>query len=135
MPRKASRRQTKRHNKKAMKGGYYGASGAIAPGAMQWSSSTEMGDWAVSKRGGNTMIGARRKRKGTKKTRRHKLRGGSRYGAVSASFQGTGSRGLADAVAVNTKGPDGSSAGPSLGAWNDNGAHPGSGHSSFVTVR
>jgi hypothetical protein len=128
-----TRRHTKRHHKKSMKGGFYGADGAIAPGAMKWTASSEMGDWAVSKRGGNTMIGAGRKRKTHKKTRRHrKHRGGSRYGAVSASYQGTGSRGIIDVVPVNTKGPAGSPAGAGLGAWNDNGAKPGSGHSSFV---
>jgi hypothetical protein len=121
MPHK--RRSTKRHHKKrTMRGGFYGASGALAPGAMEWKSSSEMGHYAASTRGGNSMIGAGRKRKG-KVTRRHrKHRGGSKFGAVAASFQGTGSRGIADAVAVNTKGPAGSSA---YGDWNNKGAGPG----------
>jgi hypothetical protein len=128
-----TRRHTKRHHKKSMKGGFYGADGAIAPGAMKWSHGSEMGDWAVSKRGGNTMIGSSRKRKSHKKTRRHrKQRGGAKYGAVSASYQGRGSNGIIDVVPVNTKGPAGSPAGAALGAFNDNGAQPGSGHSSFV---
>jgi hypothetical protein len=114
-----------------MKGGFYGASGAIAPGAMEWKASSEMGHYAASNRGGNSMIGAGRKGKKTRKVtrRKHRRTGGSKYGAVSASFQGTGSRGMADVVGVNTKGPIGS---PAYGAWNDGGVHPGSGHSSFV---
>ena len=119
-----------------MRGGFYGASGALAPGAMDWKTGSEMGDYAVSRRGGNSMIGARRRKSRGKVTRRHRKHrrhtGGSKYGAVSASFQGTGSRGLADAVGVNTKGPAGSSA---YGGWNDGGAHPGSGHSSFVRTK
>jgi hypothetical protein len=126
-----SRRVTKRHRK--MKGGFYGASGAIAPGAMGWSSSSEMGDYAVSRRGGNSMIGAGRRRKGKKsrKVTRRKRTGGSKYGAVSASFQGSGSRGIADAVGVNTKGPAGSAA---YGEWNNKGAGPGN-FSSFAPAK
>ena len=117
-----------------MKGGFYGASGAIAPGAMAWSTGSEMGQ--TSTRGGNSMIGARR-RKGKKsrkvtRRRKHVIRGGSKYGAVAASFQGSGERGLINVTGVNTKGPAGS---PAYGAWNDGGAHPGSGHSSFVRVK
>ena len=127
MPHK--RRSTKRHHKKRtvrrMRGGFYGASGALAPGAMDWKAGSEMGHYAASTRGGNSMIGAGRKRKG-KVTRRHRKHGrhtgGSKYGAVSASFQGSGSRGIADAVPVNTKGPAGSSA---YGDWNNKGAGPG----------
>ena len=117
-----------------MKGGYYGASGAIAPGAMEYKSSSEMGDWAVSKRGGNTMIGSgHKKRKTHKKTRRHrKHRGGGKYGAVSASFQGSGQRGLGNVAAINTKGPAESSGDSRLGAFNDGGANPGSGYGSFI---
>jgi hypothetical protein len=116
-----------------MKGGFYGASGAIAPGAMEWKASSEMGHYAASNRGGNSMIGARRRRKGKKSrkvTRRH--RGGSKYGAVAAGFQGSGSRGMIDVERLNTKGPVGSSAGPSLGAFNDNGVHPGGSYDSFI---
>ena len=134
-----SRRVTKRTKRRTMKGGFYGASGAIAPGAMGWSASSEMGDYAISRRGGNSMIGAGRRRKGKKSRkvthrRKHTSRGarhtgGSKYGAVAASFQGAGERGLINVTGVNTKGPIGS---PAYGAWNDGGAHPGSGHSSFV---
>ncbi len=98
---RTSKRKTARSKK--MKGGYYGMSGAIAPGAALWTRQSEMGDYAVSSRGGNTQYGSSRKGKKSKKTM--KKRGGSRFGAVSASFQGTGARGIADAVPTNTKFP------------------------------
>lgn len=122
-------RKTRTVRRRKVKGGYYGMSGAIAPGAAAWTRGSEMGDWAVSSRGGNTQYGAKRKgRKGSKKT--HKKRGGSRFGGVSASFQGSGSRGIADTVATNTKFPP---FGPAQhGAFNNGGAQPGSGYASFI---
>lgn len=129
MHRKGHKTQRRTKHKRTMKGGFYGASGAIAPGAMGWSAGSEMGDYAISRRGGNTMIGARRKKKSTRKNTRRKHRGGSKYGAVAASYQGTGSRGIIDVVGVNTKGLAGS---PAYGEWNNKGAQPGSGHDSFV---
>lgn len=174
---KVSRKRTARKHK----GGYYSMSGAIAPGAALWTRQSEMGDYSVSNRGGNSQYGA-----GKKKTaRRHKYRGGQppdknvvenekakkneneeekfrknenekeenqknknarggrrnkslkkrkqkgsgRYGGVSASYQGTGSRGIADFQGVITR--DGSGA-PAQGAFNNHGAQPGSGYSSFV---
>lgn len=163
--------QKKGHSKKQRmtrrkhRGGFYGAKGAIAPGAMEWGRGSEMGHWAVSSRGGNTMYGAGRRRsrkhrggmgfcppdmsapgadgkcadggdpmtyagrrrRHTKKTRKH--RGGGRFGGVSASFQGTGSRGLADFKPIVTRDGSGAAAG---GAFNNFGAQPGSGFSSFV---
>jgi hypothetical protein len=133
MHRKGHTKRTHTKKRRTMKGGFYGASGAIAPGAMEWKASSEMGHYAASNRGGNSMIGARRRRKGKKSrkvTRRH--RGGSKYGAVAAGFQGSGSRGMIDVERLNTKGPVGSSAGPSLGAFNDNGVHPGGSYDSFI---
>jgi len=117
-----------RMTRRKLRGGFYGAKGAIAPGAMEWGRGSEMGHWAVSSRGGNTMYGARRSRKHRgKKTRKH--RGGGRFGGVSASFQGTGSRGIADFKPIVTRDGSGSAAG---GAFNNFGAQPGSGFSSFV---
>jgi len=121
---------TKKHRmtRRKHRGGYYGASGAIAPGAMGWSRGSEMGNWAVSSRGGNTHYGAgRRKSRGKKITR--KQRGRGRFGGVSASFQGTGSRGMADFKPIVTRDGSGAAAG---GAFNNFGAQPGSGHASFV---
>lgn len=63
----------------------------------------------------------RRSMKKKSKGKRKTMRGGNRFGAVSASFQGKGIGGMANYTGVNTK------TGPSaLGAWNDNGAKPGS---------
>lgn len=64
-----------------------------------------------------------------KKTMKRKQRGSGKYGGVSASYQGTGSRGIADFQGVITR--DGSGA-PAQGAFNNHGAQPGSGYSSFV---
>ena len=135
MPRKSrqSKKHTRRHRKH--RGGFYGAAGAIAPGAMEWSRGSEAGPYAagLNDRGGNSFqLGSGKRRRGSRKhTRRHRKtrRGGGAYGAVSASYQGTGQRGIADFVGVNTKNGTGA---PSLGDFNDNGARPGSGHDSFV---
>lgn len=130
MPRKSrvSKKHTRRHRKH--RGGFYGASGAIAPGAMQWSRGSEAGPFAagLNDRGGNSfaLTGGRKRRVSR---RRKTRRGGGAYGAVSASYQGTGERGLANFGGVNTKNGTGA---PSLGDFNDNGARPGSGHDSFV---
>ncbi len=121
-----------RMTRRKLRGGFYGAKGAIpgAPGAMEWGRGSEMGSWAVSSRGGNTMYGARRRKSRSKKmTRRRKHRGGSRFGGVSASFQGTGVRGMADFKPIVTRDGSGAAAG---GAFNYHGTTPGSGFSSFV---
>lgn len=155
------------------RGGYYGAVGAIAPGAMQWGRGSEMGNWAISSRGGNTQygsgkrkskkggvlvcengqdidkatgkctdgsspidqpdyMGGKRKRSMKNKKRKNKkrtMKGGNKFGGVSASFQGTGSRGIADYKPIITRDGSGAAAG---GAFNNFGAQPGSGYSSFV---
>ena len=115
--------------RRVKKGGFYGAAGPIpgAPGAgMQWSRGSEMGGFSLSSRGGNAIYGSGRKRKATRKVKR----GGSKFGVVSASYEGRGVNGMADVSPVDTKGaPPGSAAG---GAFNYFGAKPGSGHESFV---
>lgn len=121
---KVSRKHTVRRK---LKGGYYGATGAIAPGAMAWGRGSEMGSWATSSRGGNTQYGSSRRKTRGKKTRKH--RGGGSYGGVSASFQGTGVNGMANYKGIITRDGTGSASG---GAFNNFGAQPGSGHSSFV---
>jgi hypothetical protein len=132
MPHKKGHKKTMKR-KSVKKGGYYGASGAIAPGAMEWKAGSEMGDFAISSRGGNTQYGARRHKKSKKSMKKtHKMRGGSKFGAVSASYQGQGSRGLADYAQITTKYPSG---GPAAGgAFNNFGAQPGSGYGSFVRI-
>lgn len=116
-------RKTAKRSRK-MRGGYYGASGPIegTNGAMKWGTSSEMS--GVDGRAGNSSImgGRRRKsRKGTKKHRR--MRGGNKFGGVSASFQGEGTAGMADYKGVITRDGSGSAA---KGAFNDFGAKPGS---------
>lgn len=166
----------KSHSKRTMrkhKGGFYGMKGAIAPGAPLWSRGSEMGEWAVSSRGGNTQYGAAKKGKrrggmlycqpdmsapgpdgkcadgsepmsdmptGGKKRRMtkrskgkkgsRKQRGSGRFGGVSASFLGTGSRGIADRVPISTR--IGETGPAQLGAFNNHGAQPGSGYGSFI---
>jgi hypothetical protein len=61
------------------------------------------------------------------------MKGGSRFGAVAASYQGKGSAGLIDVAQVNTKYPP--FGGAKHGAFNNAGAQPGSGFSSFVKTR
>jgi hypothetical protein len=132
MPRKSksksrvSKKHTRRHRKH--RGGFYGATGAIAPGAMEWGRGSEAGAYAsgLNDRGGNSFqLGAGKKRRAGRKTRR----GGGKYGGVSASFEGQGERGLANVRGVVTR--DGSGA-AAQGAFNNNGAQPGSGFGSFV---
>ena len=95
-------------------------SGSIAPGAALWTRGSEMGVRAIEDRGANGMIGQGRKRK-HRKTRRRRHRGGDRYGAVYASFPGTGARGIADYVAGTHK-PENTAA---FGKFNNYGAGPG----------
>ena len=126
--RSASRVGGRRH--KTRRGGYYGATGAIAPGAMEWGRGSEMGEFSLSSRGANAIYGSGRKRR---HTHRKSKRGGSKYGAVSASYQGTGSRGIIDVVPTTTKYP--SAGGPKYGAFNNHGAQPSSGFGSFVRAQ
>jgi hypothetical protein len=129
MARKGTKKQATRRRK--MRGGYYGATGAIAPGAMEWSRSSEMGDFVANstRAGNNAVLGAGRKRKGGKKSRktrrRHrKMRGGEKYGVTSAGFLGDGVAGMANTHAVTTNHNLNNSA--KFGAFNDLGAKPGS---------
>lgn len=110
--------------RRKMKGGFYGAAGQIpgAPGAMQWNKGTEVAPPAYAKSGG-------RRRKSKKSTRRRKMRGGGTFGGVSASFQGSGSRGMANYAPIVTRDGSGSAAG---GAFNNHGVQPGGGFSSFL---
>jgi hypothetical protein len=137
MPRKSTKSKSKKHTRRHRKhrGGFYGATGAIAPGAMEWGRGSEAGEFAagLGDRGGNSFqLGAGRKRRGSRKLARRtrrKTRGGGKYGGVSASYEGTGERGLANFSGVVTR--DGSGA-AAEGAFNNNGAQPGSGFGSFV---
>lgn len=132
MPRKS--RASKKHTRRKHRGGFYGATGALAPGAMEWGRGSEAGAFAagLNDRGGNSFqLGAGKKRRGSKKSvrRRKTRRGGGKYGGVSASYEGTGERGLANFTGVITR--DGSGA-AAEGAFNNKGSQPGSGFDSFV---
>lgn len=108
---KAGRRHTRK-----IKGGYYSFSGAVGTGAPNWTRGTEV----------PTKVGGRRRRRVSRKSRKtRKLKGGGAFGTTSASYQGTGARGIADYVAVDTKGPY-VNGGAAKGAFNDFGAKPGS---------
>ncbi len=112
-------RRRKTHRKTPKKGGYYSAVGAIAPGAMAWGRGSEMSG-EVTGRGGNAQTGGKRKRRGSKKTRKAKRGGGSFAQAVSG-FTGVGTaRGLGGYQDVSM--PTGKAAG---GAFNDYSAKPG----------
>lgn len=120
--------------KRKMRGGYYGATGAIAPGAMEWGRSSEMGDFVANstRAGNNAVLGAGRKRRGSKKAgrrTRRKMRGGGKYGGVAAAFGGDGVAGMANYTGVTSRDNVGV---PFYGKFNDHGAGPSSGFGSFV---
>jgi hypothetical protein len=106
MPHKKSHKKSAGRRKTVKKGGYYGFNGQVGTGAPLWATGAETKAPAYA--GG-------KRRKSRKVTRRRRHRGGGSWGAVSASYQGTGSRGIADYVPVSTKTGDG---GPALGAFN-----------------
>ena len=121
MPHKKSHKKTagRKSRRTVKKGGFYGASGAIAPGAMKWETGQETATPPYAK------VGGKKRRASRRKTR--KVRGGTRFESATAGYVGTGSRGVADYVDVGST--RGASAG---GAFNNHGAQPGSGYSSFV---
>ena len=103
--RKSSRKTLKRRTMKGKRGGYYGFTGKVGPGAPQWDKGTEVEapDYA----------------KGGKRRRRKTRKGGMRFANTSYTFNGTGTRGMPNYVASgSTKGP------AAEGAFNDFGAKP-----------
>jgi len=121
-------KKVKRSHKKTrrMRGGSYGFGGPLAPGAVDWKAGSEYGPTKTfADRGGNGPQYGRGRSRG----RKHKggthcktMRGGGKYGGVSASFEGRGYRGMGNVSQSNTKGP---AVGPNVskfGAFNDNGA-------------
>jgi hypothetical protein len=129
MPRKHSSKR-----KTVKKGGYYSFSGDVATGAPNWTRHSEMGDYAISSRGGNTQYGTGRKKskKGGKKRtlRKKKMKGGSSYAQAVSGFTGNGvARGLGGFEDVSS--PMGKAAG---GDFANYGAQPGSGFKSFITT-
>ena len=126
MPRRS--KHTKRSSRKTRKGGYYGFSGALGTGAPAWETKTEM-PAGMDGRGGNAQMGGKKKRKGSKKTRKVK-RGGGSFGQANAGFTGVGTaRGLGGYQDVSAPGGK-----AEFGAFNNFGAQPGSGFKSFITT-
>ena len=117
MARKTSTAGRRRRHTRKHKGGYYSFSGAVGTGAPNWVRGSEVPTPDYVKTGG------RRRRAGRKSRKTRRLRGGGSFGATSASYQGTGARGIADFVAVDTKGPY-VNGGAAKGAFNDFGAKP-----------
>lgn len=110
MAAKLSGGRRRKTGRKTKRGGYYGFSGSLAPGAAAWSKSEEV----------PVLAGGRRKRKGSKKTRKAK-RGGGSFGQAVSGFTGVGTaRGLGGYQDVSN--PMGKAAG---GDFNDKGAKPG----------
>ncbi len=117
-----------RRRKTIKKGGFYSFNGALGTGAPNWTRGNEMAP-EVAGRGGNAQMGGRRKRKGSKKTRRVK-RGGGTFAQAVSGFTGVGTaRGLGGFQDVSA--PTGKAAG---GQFNNYGAQPGSGFKSFITT-
>lgn len=130
----AKSKSLKKGSRKVKKGGYYSMSGAIAPGAALYTRGSEMGEYAISSRGGNTQYGSGKKRRSSLKNKKGKgkrktMRGGTKFGGVFPSFQGSGNNGLANHTGVSLRGTPGTAAG---GSFNNFGAQPGSGYGSFI---
>jgi len=115
-----SKKSTKSKKTRRHRGGFYGASGAIiegsgGPAGMRWGTGAEVPAPAYAQGGARK----RRAKKGKKSTKR-KMRGGSKFGATYAGFEGTGSRGQIDVVGGTHK--------PGVaaeGRFNDFGGKPG----------
>lgn len=113
------RKVSKAHRRNTLKkhrGGYYSFSGAVGPGAANWTQNTE-----VPVEGGRRR--RRKSRRATRKTR--KMKGGGGFGGVSAGYVGTGVKGIADYVPVGPRGAY-SNGGAAQGSFNNYGAGPGS---------
>jgi len=130
----AKKRMTRRRK---MRGGYYGFDGALATGAANWGRSSEMGEFVAdgARGGNNAILGAGRKPKRSKKsrkTRRRKMRGGGKYGGVSASFGGEGVAGMPNYTGVTSRDNPGI---PTGGKFNNYGADSLKNSGSFITTK
>ena len=126
MPIKKSVKRNKK-TKRRHRGGYYGASGAVVeggvgPAGMRWTGGEEVptvevggAPIPVNLKGGRK----NRKSKSKKKSTKRRMRGGTKFGGTYASYEGSGSRGLAD-----VKGGTHTPGAPQLGRFNNGGAQP-----------
>jgi hypothetical protein len=126
-----SRKRTQR--KKRGGASFYGPTGVIAPGALQWGPGSEMGGYSADQINAGAQVPRGGRRRRHRKTRhRRKTRGGGKFGGVAASFNGTGQRGMADYDGISTRVGPGNNANVAAGGkFNNFGAQPGSGHGSF----
>jgi hypothetical protein len=123
------RRHRKTGRRRTMRGGFYGAAGAIAPGAMEWKAGSEYGPMVADRAGNTTAWGApkpnglpmygrgRRRTKGGRSLRK-RMRGGGSFGATRAEFRGSGERGQINVSQGQAK----AAPGPNdyrLGSFND----------------
>jgi hypothetical protein len=128
MRRRSHKKTHKR--RRTMRGGYLGAAGAIAPGAMEWRRGSEYGPmvadragnttaWGPPKPNGLPMYGRGRKRRGGRTVRKGpRMKGGGAYGATRAEYRGDGAGGFANYSQGQAK----TAPGPNdyrLGAFND----------------
>jgi hypothetical protein len=98
-----------RKRKTMKKGGFYSFSGAVGPGAANWTRGTEV-----------PVLGGRKKRKSSKKTKKVK-KGGLRFAQANVGFTGVGTaRGLGGYQDVSAPGGK-----AEFGSFADNGAKPG----------
>lgn len=123
MPHRKRSRKISRKGRKTLKhGGYYGFNQGPQVGTGAAAVNTGQEVKTPSYAGG-------RRRKSRRSTRRRRVKGGGVFQSATAGYVGTGSRGMADYVDVGST--RGASAG---GAFNNHGAQPGSGGSSFIKV-
>jgi hypothetical protein len=118
--RKSHRKTRRRH-----RGGYYSFQGAVGTGAPSWGRGSEMGAFTADQINAGAQHGrGRRTRHRRRSHKSRRVRGGGKFGGVSASYQGEGHRGLANFAGTNTRVPpfNGEAA---LGKFNDGGAHAG----------
>jgi len=132
------RRHSKRRTHKKRRGGasFYGPTGVIAPGAIEWSAGSEMMGYSADQINAGAQVprGGRRRRHKSRhrKSRRKTRRGGGKFGGVSASFIGTGERGVANYDGISTRvGPYNNAKVSTEGKFNNFGAQPQSGFGSF----
>ena len=130
MRRRSHKKRTHRR-RRTMRGGFYGANGAIAPGAMEWKAGSEYGPmvadragnttaWGPAKPGGLPKYGRGRSKKGGRTVRKNprKMKGGGSYGATRYEFRGSGERGQINVSQGQAK----TAPGPNdyrLGSFND----------------
>ena len=129
------KRHSKRRTHRKRRGGasFYGPSGVIGPGALEWSAGSEMMGYSADQINAGAQVHRGGRKRRHRKTRHRKTRrGGGKFGGVAASFNGTGSRGIANYDGISTRvGPYNNAKVSTEGKFNNFGAQPKSGFDSF----